>query len=270
MLLYPEGWTSDDLTYSASLHLPPNWKFGTSLAVASQPGAEIQFAPVSLTMLVDGPVITGEYLKIVPLNAGQTPPVEMDVAADSAAALDAPAEVWEHYKNLIAQTNALFGAQHYRDYHFLFSLSDHVAHFGLEHHESNDSRLGSAPWSIPRNAFWARDCCRTNLCTPGTENTGVPLTSPLLTTKSPCRPTCSGCTRASLNIWARSSPAGWGSERRRNFEMLWRIPLPISTTHPDAPGAICRTPPTAFPRCRMRPVSGSHGGDRSTTTKKMN
>ncbi len=93
-------------------------------------------------MLVDGPVITGEYLKVVPLNPGQTPPVEMDIAADSAAALDAPAEVWEHYKNLVAQTNALFGAQHYRDYHFLYSLSDHVAHFGLEHHESNDSRLG--------------------------------------------------------------------------------------------------------------------------------
>ncbi len=35
----------------------------------------------------------------------------------------------------------LFGARHYRDYHFLLTLSDHVAHFGLEHHESNDSRL---------------------------------------------------------------------------------------------------------------------------------
>jgi len=33
MLLYPEGWTSDDLTYTASLRLPANWKFGTSLAV---------------------------------------------------------------------------------------------------------------------------------------------------------------------------------------------------------------------------------------------
>ena len=141
MLLYPEGWTSDDLTYTASLRLPAEWKFGTSLAVASQSGGEIKFAPVSLTMLVDGPVITGQYLKVVPLNSGQTPPVEMDVAADSAAALEAPAEVWEHYKNLVTQTNALFGAQHYRDYHFLFSLSDHVAHFGLEHHESNDSRL---------------------------------------------------------------------------------------------------------------------------------
>ncbi len=142
VLLYPAGWASDDLTYTASLRLPSEWKFGTSLVVTSQAGGEIKFAPVSLTMLVDGPVITGEYLKVVPLNPGQTPPVEMDVAADSAAALDAPPDLWEHYKNLVKQTDALFGAQHYRDYHFLFSLSDHVAHFGLEHHESNDSRLG--------------------------------------------------------------------------------------------------------------------------------
>src|SRR5437879_13532338 len=60
-------------------------------------------------------------------------------AADTPAALEALSEVWEHYKNLVAQAGTLFGARHYRDYHFLFSLSDHVAHFGLEHHESNDS-----------------------------------------------------------------------------------------------------------------------------------
>ncbi len=143
MLLYPAGWTSDELTYAASLALAGRWKFGTSLAGGlAVEEAKIKFAPVSLTMLIDGPVITGQYLKVVPLNPGQTPPVEMDVAADSAAALDAPADVWEHYKNLVTQANALFGAQHYRDYHFLYSLSDHVAHFGLEHHESNDSRLG--------------------------------------------------------------------------------------------------------------------------------
>ena len=29
---------------------------------------------------------------------------------------------------------------HYRDYHFLLTLSDDVAHFGLEHHESSDDR----------------------------------------------------------------------------------------------------------------------------------
>jgi predicted metalloprotease with PDZ domain len=142
MVLYPEGWTSDELVYEATLKLPAGWKFGTSLPVASDAGdQQIKFKPVSLTMLVDAPVITGQYLKVVPLNAGQTPPVEMDIAADSAAALEAPADVWEHFKNLVTQASALFGAQHYRDYHFLYSLSDHVAHFGLEHHESNDSRL---------------------------------------------------------------------------------------------------------------------------------
>src|SRR6266566_9101645 len=140
VLLYPAGWSSDQLTYDASLRLPRGWNFGTSLQVASKSESEIKFAPVSLTMLVDSPIISGQYLKVVPLNQGENPPVEMDIAADTAAALEAPAEVWEHYKNLVAQAGTLFGARHYRDYHFLFSLSDHVAHFGLEHHESNDSR----------------------------------------------------------------------------------------------------------------------------------
>ena len=151
MLLYPEGWTSDELTFQATLRLPPGWKFGTSLPVASQSGEEIKFSPVSLTMLIDAPVITGQYLKVFPLNPGQTPPVEMDIAADSAAALDAPADVWEHYKNLVTQAGALFGAQHYRDYHFLYGLSDHVAHFGLEHHESNDSRSVESALVDPGN-----------------------------------------------------------------------------------------------------------------------
>ncbi len=141
VLLYPAGYTSDELTYRASLRLPEGWKFGTSLHVSQQNGEEIQFAPVSLTMLVDGPVITGEYLKVVPLSTA-SPPAELDVVADSAAALNPAPEIWEHYKNLVTQAGILFGAHHYTNYHFLFTLSDHVAHFGLEHHESNDSRLG--------------------------------------------------------------------------------------------------------------------------------
>ncbi|MCU1269578.1 MAG: glycyl aminopeptidase [Acidobacteriaceae bacterium] len=140
VLLYPKGWTADQLTYSASLRLPPGWKFGTPLPVASKSGDEIHFQPVSLYTLVDSPVISGEYLKVVPLNKGVEPPVEMDVAADSEIALNPPQEVWDNYTNLVKQAITLFGATHYRDYHFLFSLSDHVAHFGLEHHESNDSR----------------------------------------------------------------------------------------------------------------------------------
>ena len=143
LLLYPKGWKSDDLTYEASIRLPEGWKFGTSLPVVERPNErqpQITFAPVSLTTLVDSPVLTAQYLKVVPLTHDKAP-VEMDIAADSAAALDAPPEVWDEYKNLVQQAYALFGAHHYRDYHFLFTLSDFVAHFGLEHHESDDSRI---------------------------------------------------------------------------------------------------------------------------------
>ncbi len=138
VLLYPAGSTSDDLTYQASLRLPDGWKFGGPLPVASQAGSEIKFNPVSLTTLVDSPVIAGEYLRVVPLS--ENPRQEMDIAADTAGDLDAPQAVLDHYKSLTDQALKLFGAQHFRDYHFLYSLSNHVAHFGLEHHESNDSR----------------------------------------------------------------------------------------------------------------------------------
>ena len=140
-LLYPKGFTSDELTFKASLKLPPGWKFGTSLAVASQSGEQIEFAPTSLTLLIDSPVIAGAHLRIVPL-ATQLPVLhEMDIAADSEAALQMPDGVRVHYDNLVVEAWALFGAHHYRNYHFLYSLSDHVAHFGLEHHESDDSRV---------------------------------------------------------------------------------------------------------------------------------
>ena len=138
VLLYPAGFTTDELTYQASLRLPDGWKFGTPLPIASQSGREINFKPSSLTTLVDSPVIAGEYLRVVPLR--ENPHQEMDIAADTAGDLDAPQSVFDGYKNLTDQALKLFGAQHFRDYHFVYSLSDHVAHFGLEHHESNDSR----------------------------------------------------------------------------------------------------------------------------------
>jgi predicted metalloprotease with PDZ domain len=139
VLLYPKGWKSDDLNYTATLKLPEGWIYATPLPVDTQTARVIHFATTSLTTLVDSPVLTGEFLKVVVLK--YDPLTEMDVAADSAAALDAPEDVWDHYKSLVEQANKLFGAHHYRDYHFLYTLSDHVAHFGLEHHESDDSRV---------------------------------------------------------------------------------------------------------------------------------
>jgi predicted metalloprotease with PDZ domain len=141
VLLYPKGWTSDELTYTATLRLPAGWKYGTALDTAKESALGVEFAPVSLTTLVDAPVIMGAHYRAVPLAAGETPSHEIDMAADSEAALAISAETRDAYNNLVAETAALFGARHYRRYHFLLSLSDNVAHFGLEHHESSDDRI---------------------------------------------------------------------------------------------------------------------------------
>jgi predicted metalloprotease with PDZ domain len=65
----------------------------------------------------------------------------MDIAADSPAALEASPQFINSMRKLVAEARALFGAEHYEHYNFLFTLSDRVAHFGLEHHQSNDSRV---------------------------------------------------------------------------------------------------------------------------------
>jgi predicted metalloprotease with PDZ domain len=144
ILLYPAGPRADDLLFEASLRLPPGWQLGTALPVAAAeretPGT-IRFKPVSLMALVDSPVIAGAMFRVVPLNPGSSPSHEIDIAADSAAALEMSPERAAAYSRLVDEAQALFGATHYRDYHFLLTLSDHTAHFGLEHHESSDDRI---------------------------------------------------------------------------------------------------------------------------------
>jgi predicted metalloprotease with PDZ domain len=141
-LLYPEGTIAQQLNYEARLLLPEGWKLGTSLPIEKQSGKEVVFKPISLDLLVDSPVIAGEYYRSIDLTPpGEPIHHELDLVADSEAALNMSPENQKQMTNLVAESGKLFGARHYRDYHFLLTLSDHVAHFGLEHHESNDSRL---------------------------------------------------------------------------------------------------------------------------------
>lgn len=138
--LYPQGAKPDDLIYVASLRLPLGWKYGTALPVAKESGEVIEFAPASLTTVIDSPVITGAYLRHIDLSPGQTPAHTVDVAADGPAPLEAtPAEV-QHLRQLVAETGAVFGARHYRRYDFLLTLSDRLPQDGVEHHESSDNR----------------------------------------------------------------------------------------------------------------------------------
>ena len=142
VILYPAGTPAQQLIYQANLLLPDGWRFGTSLAVAAQSANQTSFKPISLDMLVDAPVLAGQYYRAIDITP-QGEPIhhELDLAADSEAALNLSPENRKQMTALVAESGKLFGARHYREYHFLLALSDHVAHFGLEHHQSNDSRL---------------------------------------------------------------------------------------------------------------------------------
>ena len=155
VVLYPAGVPAQQLTYEAKILMPDGWKFGSSLPVEKHSGKQVSFKPISLDMLVDSPVITGEYYRAIDITPpGEPIHHELDMVADSEAALNMSIENQKQMTNLVAESGKLFGARHYRDYHFLLTLSDHVAHFGLEHHESNDSRLPERALLLPSSGMF--------------------------------------------------------------------------------------------------------------------
>jgi predicted metalloprotease with PDZ domain len=154
VVLYPADIPAEELTYQAKLLLPDGWKIGTALPVENESGNRVSFKPISLDLLVDSPVICGEFYRTIDLTPpGESIHHEIDMVADSADALNMSSENQKEMTNLVAESGKLFGARHYRDYHFLLTLSDHVAHFGLEHHESNNSRLPERTLLLPSSGF---------------------------------------------------------------------------------------------------------------------
>jgi len=142
VLLYPSGHPSDSLKFHARLTLPEGWNHGTALTMEGKAdGNQVAFKPCSLTSLIDAPVIAGKHFRSLDLAPGSKVDHRLELAVDSATDLELPRRVVDGYRRLVAETGALFGSRHYREYHFLLALSDPVGHFGLEHHESSENRL---------------------------------------------------------------------------------------------------------------------------------
>ncbi|HEY7087461.1 MAG TPA: PDZ domain-containing protein [Tepidisphaeraceae bacterium] len=140
-LLYPAGFKSSDLKYTATLRLPPGWKYGTALPAARESDQRIEFPTVSLETLVDSPVISGQYFRTFDLTPSSPTVHQLHIVGDSAEAVDAKPDYIAHYSRLCDEAEALFGAHHFRGYHFLLTLSDHVGFGGLEHHESSENSV---------------------------------------------------------------------------------------------------------------------------------
>ncbi|HEY6121178.1 MAG TPA: hypothetical protein VIV66_14565 [Pyrinomonadaceae bacterium] len=141
LLVYPQGLNSDAIRVKASLTLPDGWKFATALPTTRENKNELQFKDVSLTELVDSPAIIGVNFRQLSLTSSGTMH-EIDIVADTPAALEMKPETFTGLKNLVQEAHALFGARHYTSYRFLVTLSDHGGSEGLEHHESSEDGVG--------------------------------------------------------------------------------------------------------------------------------
>jgi predicted metalloprotease with PDZ domain len=96
-------------------------------------------------------------MKVVDLTPGENPKHEIDIAADSPAALDLPTDLIENYKHLVREVQAIYQSHHYREYHFLLTLSDNIMELGQEHHESSDDRMAANGLSDPNRRLMAAD-----------------------------------------------------------------------------------------------------------------
>lgn len=132
-VLYPEGPKADNQPIKLKLKLPEKWKHASALKVEKTEQDVITFKTVSLTDLIDNPLIAGEFLRDITLNSGSTPPAYMHIASDSADALKVDDKVIAEYSKLVQEAGAMFGVAHYPEFHFLVTCSDELGYFGLEH-----------------------------------------------------------------------------------------------------------------------------------------
>ncbi len=135
-----------DVLVTPSIRLPMGWRYGTALETDdATPGDDMHFHTVSLEQLVDSPVLTGLFFREVELApelaAKGAPKHFLDMAADGPEDVLLSQAHIDQFSRLVRETGALYKSRHYASYHFLVTLSDQVAHFGLEHHQSSDDRV---------------------------------------------------------------------------------------------------------------------------------
>jgi predicted metalloprotease with PDZ domain len=141
LVLYPADTIADNVTVAASIRLPEKWSYATALPHPSLQGSAIHFDPVSLTTLIDSPLMCGSIMRefdITPKGVSQRH--LLDLFEKSAVGLNVPPERIAAYRNLVSEAGALFHSHHYASYHFLVEAQSESSD-GLEHHQSSDDQV---------------------------------------------------------------------------------------------------------------------------------
>ncbi|WP_165235802.1 M61 family metallopeptidase [Aquisphaera insulae] len=141
-IVYPDGPAAADIKVELSLRLPPKWKYATALRGDAEKDGRITFAPVSLEVLGDSPLVAGELLRTYNLATGPYPPARFHVASESPTAVALPPDVVGLYGRMVREAGALFGTCHYDRFDFLVTCSNDLGNLGLEHLASSLNGVG--------------------------------------------------------------------------------------------------------------------------------
>ena len=145
-VLYPSYGTNDTTTFDPTLILPSNdWKFATALYDPKQTANRVTFGATPLGRLLDSPLDACVNFRQWKLwqDTGSFPgTATLNACADTPEELDASTKTIDHYRALVQEMIAMYGARHWHNYHFLLTLSDVMPGEGVEHHESSDDGEG--------------------------------------------------------------------------------------------------------------------------------
>jgi predicted metalloprotease with PDZ domain len=141
LVLYPADTAADQITVTASIKLPDRWSYATALPHASSQVGNIRFDPVSLTTLIDSPLMCGSIMREFDITPkGISERHLLDIFEESPEGLNLQAERIAAYRNLVSEARALFRSHHYGSYHFLVEAQSESSD-GLEHRESSDEQV---------------------------------------------------------------------------------------------------------------------------------
>lgn len=141
MALYPAGYATTRMPIQASVKLPPGWGYGVALEARSREGDTVRFAPVPFTTLVDSPMFAGRHHRKVDLDPGARIPVRLNIVGDTETELAAAPEVLAIHRELVRQSDRLFGWRPFDRYDFLLAISNRLGSIGLEHHRSSENQV---------------------------------------------------------------------------------------------------------------------------------
>ena len=187
LLLYPQGKLSDDVEFTASLKLPADWKIRDRVEDGIH-RQQNKHGRIQQRVADDAALIrlslwdsTSGGLSFRQVKRRRTTSRWPQTAKKHSMLRP---ELISKFRQLIKEAYALFGARHYREYHFLLAMSDRSLISDLSTMSPATIRPVNASLWTRRRTRIARRCCRMNSFTHGMESIDGPQAWPPAIMKS--------------------------------------------------------------------------------------